>query len=200
MQKIPVLFFTALVAFASCKKQRTEANNFNPQLYPLTAGNKWIYVDSFFNERGFFYGLDTFTLKTVKTISVNNQVYTPVTDQYDDSIFTVRSTDSTVYLLKKPGEVLLFKLPLAEGQPTITNSYYGDTLRSEIFTERNIRTPFPSYKIIITYDDGLWYHYKQQELFFTIGIGIIKGRDFRKTNAGISYPYDSYRLITYGLK
>jgi hypothetical protein len=199
MPKIVLLASVVFVLIASCKKQSGDSGAKNTQLYPLTKGNKWIYVDSFFTPSGFFYGLDTFTLKAAQTILFNNEIYTPVTDQYDDSIFTLRSTDSSVYILKEQGEALMFKQPLDETLPVLINSYYGDLLNSANHTKLNT-TSFPSYKIVITQDDGLWNHYKQQELFFTVTLGIIRGRDIRKTNAGNSYTYDSYKLITYGLK
>jgi hypothetical protein len=200
MKKIvPLLLFSALILLAACKKGNSGNNNHNNQLYPLTAGNKWIYVDSFFDDTGYFYGLDTFTLKVAKTINFNNQVYTPVTDQYDDSIFTLRSTDSAVFILKELDETLMFKWPFTIGQPVIVNTYHGDSLKSVIYTEQITYTNYPSYKIVITQDDGTWWRYKQQELFFTLGIGIIKGRDLRKNSIGNIYAYDSYKLITYSL-
>ena len=197
MKKIALFAFTTLLFCASCKKQTVTSSNL--QLYPLAIGNKWIYADSFFNDRGLFYGIDTFTLKTVKTINFNDEVYTPITDQYDDSIFILRSTDTTVFMLKQPVEPLLFSLPISEVQPVIINSYPTNFLNSIIYTQRITNTNYPSYKILITYDDGQRSHYKQQELFFTPGIGIIKGRDIRKNTAGVLYAYDSYRLISYSL-
>jgi hypothetical protein len=196
---VTIFLFSALILFAACKKGDNGDNSDNKPLYPLTAGNKWIYVDSFFNDTGYFYGLDTFTLIAAKTINFNNQIYTPVTDQYDDSIFTLRATDSTVFILKELGETLMFKWPFTQEQPVIVNTYHGDSLKSVIYTERITYTNYPSYKIVITQDDGTWWRYKQQELFFTSGIGIIKGRDLRKNRAGNIYAYDSYKLIAYSL-
>ena len=105
MKKIAFFTFTALLFLAFCKKDPGTPGDH--KLYPLVNGNTWIYVDSFFDDRGFFYGLDTFTLKVAKTITFNNHLYTPITDQYDDSIFTVRPTDTTVFMLKYPAEPLL---------------------------------------------------------------------------------------------
>ena len=198
MKTIACFFIAALFILNSCKKE--PVTRASKQLYPLVTGNKWIYVDSFFTDAGVYYGKDTFTLKAANTITVNNRLYTPVTDQYDDSIFILASTDSTVYILKEFGEALLFTWPLNETQPIINNSYRGDTLNSRIYTVKNITTAFPSYKIIITQDDGIWFHYRQQELFFTPGIGIIKGLHSRKNSTGRLYKSDSYKLITYGLK
>ena len=197
MKKIALFAFTTLLFCASCKKQTDISSNL--QLYPLAIGNKWVYEDSFFNDRGLFYGVDTFTLKTVKTINFNNQVYTPITDQYDDSIFILRCTDTTVFMLKQPAEPLLFRWPINNVQPVIVNWYNTNFLNSSIHTQLINFTNYPSYKILITYDDGQRSHYKQQELFFTPGIGIIKGRDIRKNTAGVLYAYDSYRLISYSL-
>jgi hypothetical protein len=200
MKKVELIFYAALVFFVSCKKETGQQNNQNKQLYPLATGNKWIYVDSFFTESGKYYGKDTFTLKAAKPIEFNNRVYTPVTDQYDDSIFILASTDSTVYILKEFGEAFMFRWPLKEVQPIIINSYRGDTMNSVIYTTQNSNTAFPSYRIVITQDDGQWMHYRQQEMFFSIGIGIIKGQHTRKNRTGNFYVSDSYTLITYGLK
>lgn len=199
MKKIVFYIFFALLFFTSCKKMTDVSTNLNKQLYPLAPGNKWIYVDSFFNEAGVYYGKDTFTIKTTKTITYNNQVYTPVTDQFDDSIFILRSDDSTVFILEHPGEALMFKLPVNNSQPFITSLYNGNTYSSVINTQQYTTTNFPSYKILITQDDGQWFNFKQQELFFTIGLGIIKGRDIRKNRAGKEYAYDSYKLISFSL-
>ena len=199
MKKIVFYIFFALLFFTSCKKMTDVSTNLNKQLYPLAPGNKWIYVDSFFNEAGVYYGKDTFTIKTTKTITYNNQVYTPVTDQFDDSIFILRSDDSTVFILEHPGEALMFKLPVNNNQPFITSLYNGNTYSSVINTQQYTTTNFPSYKILITQDDGQWFNFKQQELFFTIGLGIIKGRDIRKNRAGKEYAYDSYKLISFSL-
>ena len=199
MKKIVFYIFFALLFFTSCKKMTDVSTNLNKQLYPLAPGNKWIYVDSFFNEAGVYYGKDTFTIKTTKTITYNNQVYTPVTDQFDDSIFILRSDDSTVFILEHPGEALMFKLPVNNSQPFITSLYNGNTYSSVINTQQYTTTNFPSYKILITQDDGQWFNFKQLELFFTIGLGIIKGRDIRKNRAGKEYAYDSYKLISFSL-
>jgi hypothetical protein len=94
---------------------------------------------------------------------------------------------------------LLFRWPLDPAQPVITNSYHGDSLRSMIYSEKNTNTNYPSYRILIIQDDGQLTHYRQQELFFTPGIGIIKGRDIKKNSLGNFYTYDAYRLIAYSL-
>jgi len=104
-----------------------------------------------------------------------------------------------VYLLKQPDEPLLFRSPITEAQPAIISSYSNNFLNSTIFTKPITSTNYQSYKILITQDDGQASNYKQQELYFTPGIGIIKGRDIRKTSAGSFYAYDSYRLIAYSL-
>jgi hypothetical protein len=192
-------FFTLLILFAMACKKQASSNTVISQLYPLTSGNHWVYVDSFFDNTGFYYALDTFTLKATKPIAFNAHLYTPVTNQFDDSIFTLRSTDTSVYLLKQPDEPLLFRSPISEAQPAIINSYHNDFLNSTIFTNPITTTNYKSYKILITQDDGQALHYKQQELYFTPGIGIIKGRDIRKTSTGNLYAYDSYRLIAYSL-
>lgn len=198
MKKLAFFAFIILLFIASCKKQAA-GNTAILQLYPLANGNHWIYVDSFFDNTGFYYALDTFTLKAAKPVQFNSHVYTPVTNQFDDSIFTLCSTDTSVYLLKQPDEPLLFRSPITEAQPAIINSYHNDFLNSTIFTKPVTTTNYQSYKILITQDDGQPSHYKQQELYFTPGIGIIKGRDIRKTSNGSYYAYDSYRLIAYSL-
>ena len=196
MFKIAFLISVAVVVFTSCKKGTVaEKNN---QLYPLAAGNKWIYIDSFFDASGTYLGKDTFPLKAAKTIVFNTRVYTPLTDIYDDSIFIVSSTDAEVFILNELGETLMFRWPL-DVLPVITNSYHKDSLISMIYTERQTLTVYPSYRVLITRDDGKNLHYKQQELFFSPGIGIISGRDIRKDLAGNFYIYDSYKLISYSL-
>lgn len=174
-------------------------SNQSKQLYPLAAGNVWIYVDSFFDIYQTYQGKDTFRLKTATTVNQNNHIYTPITDQFDDSIFTLRSNDTTVFIREPIGESLMFRWPVISNQPNITNSYFGNTLTSIIYTDKNITTNYPSYKIVITQDNGLWYDYRQQELYFTIGLGIIKGRDLWKNSMGNIYASDSYTLISYNL-
>jgi len=198
MKKLAFFAFIIFSIVTSCKKQAA-GNTGIAQLYPLANGNRWLYVDSFFDNTGFYYALDTFTLKAAKPVQFNARLYTPVTNQFDDSIFTLRSTDTSVYLLKQPDEPLLFRSPITEAQPAIINSYSNNFLNSTIFTKPITSTNYQSYKILITQDDGQASHYKQQELYFTPGIGIIKGRDIRKTSAGSFYAYDSYRLIAYSL-
>ena len=155
MRIIIILIFSASL-FASCLKKTNNINNKSTQLYPLAQGNVWVYEDSFFDEYGSYYGKDTFYLKTVKTINYNNQVYTPITDIYDDSIFTLRSDDSTVFIWEQPVESLMFRWPLDPGQPVIATSYLEDTLTSMIYTSRITTTNYPSYKIVITQDNGFW--------------------------------------------
>ena len=117
------------------------------------------------------------------------QTYTPITDQYNDSIFVIRSNDSSVFILEQPGEALLFKWPMDTNQPFITNSYYGDTLVSVITTTVNNTTNFPSYRALITYDDGFLPDYKQEEMYFSRGKGIIKGKDIWKiTRVQLIFP------------
>lgn len=200
MNKTIFVLLGAIIIIGSCKKEVGDVPNTNKQLYPLTPGNRWIYVDSFFSNTGNFYGKDTFNLKATAPINFNNQEYTPITDQFDEAIFTVRSTDSNAYILKEPGESLLFNWPMDETQPTITNSYYGDTLTSVIYTKLNTSTNFPSYRIVITQDDRYWNHFRQQESYFTIGMGIISGKDIKRKSDGSFYIYDSFKLITYSFK
>jgi len=200
MNKILLPVFAVMVLLASCKKDTEKESTPNKQLYPLTASNVWIYVDSFFDYTGDYYGKDTFILKPGKTINFNSREYIPITDQYGSSIFTIRSTDSSVFILKESTESLLFQWPLDESQPALYNSYNNDSLTSVIFTKLNIHTDFPSYRILITKDDGLWNHYKQQELYFTKGLGIIRGRDWRKNIDDNEYTSDSYELVGYSLK
>lgn len=199
MRKISFLIIIAFIFLLSCKKQNGAENNHNNQLYPLATGSTWIYVDSFFESSGKYLGKDTFQIKPAKTIIFNNRIYTPLTDKYDDSIFILSSTDTTVHILNSVGEALIFRWPLDVSQLVIINSYHKDSLVSMIYTEKNILTAYPSYKVLIIRDDGQGQHYKQQELFFAIGIGVIKGRDIKKDNAGNLYTYDSYKLISFSL-
>ncbi len=199
MKKVAAFLFLIFVIIFSCKKENGNNTKPNKPLYPLAIGNVWIYIDSFFDEAGVYKGLDTFKLKSAKTINYNNQIYTPITDQFDDSIFTISSTDSAVFILNPIGAALFFKLPINQAQPVTINSYKSDSLNSKIFTQLVTTTNFPSYKILITQDDGFWLDYKQQELYFTIGTGIIKGRDIRKTFTGNTYAYDSYRLLAWDI-
>jgi hypothetical protein len=197
MMKRFFLILPLLIYFIACKKQQQAEIKYS--LYPLNTGNKWIYVDSFFNGAGNFYSLDTFTLKTAQTVTFNNSIFTPLTDQYDDSIFTIKCTDTSVFLLQKQTTILIYTKPAASSPPVIINSYFNDTLNCKFFTQPVTTTNYVSYKILITYDNGLRTGYKQQELYFTPGIGIIKGRDYRKNSAGNLYAYDSYRLTAYSL-
>ncbi len=198
MRLLLLLILLVPLCFTACKKQGA-GNDHTAQLYPLTTGNKWIYVDSFFDAAGSFYGLDTFNLKAAVSKTFNQQLYTPLTDKFDDSIFILRSSDTTVHILKAAGEALLFRQPIDQSQAVIINSYHSDSLRSMIYTSLNTSTSYPSYKILVIQDDGNPSHYRQQELFFTPGLGIIKGRDIKKTSTGIFYTYDSFKLISYSL-
>jgi hypothetical protein len=199
MKKILLLLFSYLLILVACKKETAPTIAHTGQLYPLAQGNVWIYVDSFFDVDGSYVGKDTFRLKTIKPFQFRNQVYTPITDQYDDSIFIIRSDDSSTFILEQPGEALLSKWPMDNAQPFITNSYYGDTLSSIINTAINNTTNFPSYKTLITYDNGLLYGYHQQEIYFTYGKGIIKGHDILKTSLGSTFVSDVYTLISYSV-
>jgi hypothetical protein len=200
VRKILTFIFAACLFFISCKKEIHSTAKLTTQLYPLTAGNLWIYVDSFYDESGTYYGKDTFLLKPAKTIPFNNQMYTPITDQYDEAIFTVRSDDSTVFMLESPAEMVMFSLPVDNNQTAILNSYYGGEYRSAFYTEKIITTNYPSYRIVITKDDGQWFDYRQQEMFFTIGKGIIKGHDLWKNSTGDIYTSDSYNLVSYNIQ
>ncbi len=199
MKIILPFVFACLLCVASCNKGSISNNSQGKQLYPLASGNVWIYVDSFFDIYQNYLGKDTFRLKTAKTVNQNNHIYTPITDQFDDSIFTLRSDDTTVFIREPPGESLMFRWPMTTNQSSINNSYFGDSLTSIIYTDKNVTTNYPSYKIVVTQDDGLWYDYKQQEFYFTVGLGIIKGRDLWKNFNGDIYVSDSYRLISYNI-
>jgi hypothetical protein len=197
--KAGFVVFLLFSIFASCKKQAAIVD-VPKELYPVAAGNKWIYVDSFFNASGLYYGKDTFTLKVAKSPSFNNQLFTPITDQFDDSIFVVRSTDSAVYIFEQPaGEMLFYQSPSVNNQPVITTSYSNNTYNASFSTQVITYTNFPSYKIVITRDDGQWFNYKQKIFFFSPGIGVIKGSDLRKTRNGVAYTYDSYSLTAFSL-
>lgn len=169
----------------------------NLPVFPLTATNQWVYIDSFFDADGNYYGYDTFVLKPAKSIAQDNHIYTPLTDQYDEAIFTVRYEDSSVYILEPPGEALLFNLPMPANQSYISNSYYSDSLNSIIYTSKLKTMGYPSYKIVVTQDDGVWSDYKSEELYFSVGIGIIQGQTKRKNSDGDFYTSDSYRLFYY---
>jgi hypothetical protein len=194
----PILLGSLLLI--SCKKSDDISNNFSSELFPLKQGNKWLYVDSFFTLSGNYYGKDTFHLKAAPTINFNNHVFTPITDQYDDSIFILRVDDTTIYMLRPHGEALFFSLPVDNSQPVKTTVYSGGTVRSLIYSERIMNTSFPSYKIVFIHDDGLWSNFKQQEYYFTPGLGIIKGRNQRKNSQGNLYITDSYFLYSYSVK
>jgi len=184
----------------SCTKRDIISNNLSSELFPLKQGNKWLYVDSFFTLSGNYFGKDTFHLKAAPTINFNNHVFTPITDQYDDSIFVLRADDTSIYMLRPQGEVLFFNWPIDNSQPVKTNSYNGGTVSSLIYSERIMTTNFPSYKIVFIHDDGLWSNFRQQEYYFTPGLGIIKGRNQRKSSLGNLYTTDSYFLYSYTVK
>jgi len=184
----------------SCTKKDYISNNLSSELFPLKQGNIWLYVDSFFTPSGNYLGKDTFRLKAASTINFNNHVFTPITDQYDDSIFVLRSNDTTIYMLRPHGEALFFSWPVDNSQPVKTTTYNGGTMRSLIYSERIVTTNFPSYKIVFIHDDGLSSNFRQQEYYFTPGLGIIKGRNQRKNNLGNLYTTDSYFLYSYTVK
>ena len=199
MNRFLTIFLVATVLLFSCKKTMPLSGTQVIQLYPLRAGNVWIYEDSFFTVSGAYYGKDTFRLKPGNAIRFNNQEYTPITDQYDDSIFTIRSDDTTVYMLEPQGESLIYTQPLPGSQPVINHYYDGNILSSAIFTERSTTTNYPAYKIVITQDDGYWLDYRQQQIYFSPGLGIIKGSDTWKANNGNLYTSDIYQLLAYSL-
>lgn len=184
-----------MVFLSSCNKSKSLV--VPEQLYPLAADNKWIYVDSFFNESGFFYGMDTFTLKTTPAIKFNDELFTPITDQYDDSIFTVHCTDSAVYLLKRPSALLIYHKKL--NMPVVITQYNNGLYTVTVQTTKITSTSHPSYKIVIEKNDGLQLNYRMQELYFAPGVGIINGRDFRYSRNGQLYAFGSYRLYQYSL-
>ena len=195
----PVLL--CLLLFISCKKENNNySNNLSSELYPLAQGNTWLYVDSFFTESGNYFGKDTFHLKAAPTIIFNNRVFTPITDQYDDSIFVLRADDTSVHILKPQGESLFFSWPVDNSQSVKETIHNGGTLRSLIYAERIMTTSFPSYKIVFIQDDGVWTNFRQQEYYFTVGLGIIKGRNQRKNRSGNIYTTDSYKLYSYSVK
>ena len=199
MKKLFLILLGQLLLI-SCTKKDSISNNFSSELFPLKQGNKWLYVDSFFTLSGNYFGKDTFRLKAALTINFNNHVFTPITDQYDDSIFVLRADDTTIYMLRPHGEALFFSWPVDNSQPVKTTTYNGGTMRSLIYSERLVTTSFPSYKIVFIHDDGLWSNFRQQEYYFTPGLGIIKGRNQRKNNLGNLYTTHSYFLYSYTVK
>ncbi len=194
----PILLSPLLLI--GCVKGENISNNFSNELFPLKQGNKWLYVDSFFTASGNYFGKDTFHLKAAPTINFNNHVFTPITDQYDDSIFVLRADDTTIYMLRPQVEALFFSWPVDNSQPVKTTVYSGGTIRSLIYSERIMTTSFPSYKIVFIHDDGLWSNFRQQEYYLTPGLGIIKGRNQRKNSQGNLYTTDSYFLYSYTVK
>lgn len=197
MKVAAIKFLFVLTVAAGCKKQQPA--NTPLQLYPLAAGNKWIYIDSFFTENNVFYRLDTFTLKTTIPVNFNSKLFTPITDQFDDSIFTIHCDDTAVYLLKRPDAVLIFKQHLPANTSALISNYSSSNLQVTIYTEKIITTSHPSYKIVIIKDNGLLAYYRKEELYFAPGIGIIKGRHYRYSPSGVLYAYDSFRLYQYSL-
>ncbi len=201
MKKACLLLIVHILLFASCKKNISTSDNTiaSSQLYPLGAQNKWTYTDSFFDSYGDFYGYDTFYLRATDTVSNNNIDYTVIADQFGDHIFTVRSDDSSAYILEPKGEALMLDLPMpVTNEPYINKSFMNDTLNSKIYATIITTTNYPSYKILITQDDGLWSDYKQEELYFTVGTGIIKGYIRWKNSNGIVFTSDSYVLLAHG--
>jgi hypothetical protein len=103
-------------------------------------------------------------------------------------------------MLRPQGEALFFNWPVDNSQPVKTMVYYGGILRSLIYSERIVNTSFPSYKIVLIHDDGQWTNFRQQEYYFTPGLGIIKGNNQRKNSQGNLYTTDSYFLFSYTVK
>lgn len=192
------MLFAVVLFFIACKKNVSDTDN-EPaitQLYPLIEGSKWIYIDSFFDYDNTYYGCDTFYLKPAKKITRNNIVYTPITDQWEDSIFKIRSDETAAFILEPLGESILFRLPVPADELYIDSSasYF---LYSKVFTDEINSTIFPSYKVIITQNDGYWRHYKQEELYFTPNVGIVKGYKRYKNSDGSTFISDSFVLIAY---
>jgi len=201
MKKACLPVMMCMLFFASCKKNISTTNNTNSskQLYPLGVENKWTYIDTFFDSNGDYYGFDTFYLKTTDTVSFNNINYTVIADQFGDHVFTVRSDDSSAYILEPKGEAMILSLPMpVTSEPFINNSFANDTLNSKIYTTIITTTNYPSYKILITQNDGISSDYKQEELYFTTGIGIIKGYIRWKNANGIVFTSDSYIMLAHG--
>jgi hypothetical protein len=73
MQKLSMLLLLVILIAASCSKNST--NNNGPILWPLKAGNTWVYQDSVFSSTGLdSVYLDTATF-TSKTLTDANGVY-----------------------------------------------------------------------------------------------------------------------------
>ena len=191
------LVFACLLLFTACKKSNSvPEHQGSTQMFPLTADNRWVYIDSFFDSDGSYYGQDTFRLKPAKTIIQNNHTYTPLTDQFDEAIFTLRSDDSSVFILEPPGEALMFAWPIPSSEPYISNNYFGDSLNSTIYTGKLRTLGYPSYRIVVTQDNGSWNDYKSEEFYFSVGMGIIKGDTKWKNSNGDLYTSDSYWLYS----
>lgn len=189
----------AFPALTSCLKNEPAGYPFDSQLFPLKTGNIWVYVDSFYTDAGEYYGFDTFALKTGQPLSRNGQIYIPVNDQYDDSIFIVRSDDSSAFILEPPGESLLFSTPVDTFRSATILNYDGGRMQTVIFSKSLSNTSFPSYRIVITMDDGNWHDFEQRVLFFSPHIGIIQGSDAWKNASGEIYTSDTYHLTAFTL-
>lgn len=184
----------------NCKKEEPPPAVFSNDLFPLAIGNRWLYVDSFFTPSGNYYGKDTFDLKPASTINFNTHVFTPITDQYDDSIFVLRIDDTAVHMLRPHGESLFYSRQTDTTQPVKTIIYNGGASTTMIYTQRIMTTSYPSYKIIFIEDNGVWSSFRQQEYFFTVGLGIIKGKNLRKNSLGNIYTTDAYTLYSFSVK
>jgi len=95
------------------------------------------------------------------------------------------------------GEARLYSFPIDTSQPYITYYDRGDTVTSILYTKQDINTYSPSYRVLITQDDGTINNYKQQKLYFVQGLGIIKGQNIWKNYLGDLYTSDVYTLLYY---
>jgi hypothetical protein len=193
---LPAICVTLLFA---CYKKPPASFNFSPQLYPLQAGNVWIYIDSFYDDAGQYFGYDTFRLKIAPSITWNGYSYSPITDIYNDSIFIVRADDSSVYMLEPPGESLVFSIPVDTFQTAKILNYDNGLMQTVIYSKRLLTTNFPAYKVVITLDDGYWYDYEQKTMYFSPHLGVIQGTFAHKNKAGEIYTSDSYKLTAFTL-
>jgi hypothetical protein len=189
--------WVAISSLPACIKENPGVNRAAAQLYPLQMGNTWVYVDSFYDDTGNYIGLDTFALKPGIAVQRNGMFYTPITDRYDDSIFIVRSGDSLAYIMEPPGESLLFSLPVDTFNTAKVLYYDSGRMQTIIFSKTLSNTNFPSFRIVITMDDGKWYDYEQRTFFFTPYLGIIKGSNAWKNAIGKIYISDSYQLTSF---
>lgn len=195
-----LLILLTCILLLNCKKEEPVHSFLSNDLFPLAKGNRWLYVDSFFSQSGNYYGKDTFDLKPVSTINFNDHVFTPITDQYDDSIFVLRMDDTAVHMLRPHGESLFYSRQTDTAQRVKTIIYNGGTSTTIIYTQRIMTTSYPSYKIVFIEDNGVWSNFRQQEYFFTIGLGIIKGKNQRKNSLGNIYTTDAYTLYSFSVK